>query len=806
MDPTITSNLQTAYALIKVGRQHDALDIIVPIVKQNPNLAEAWYLLGFSLTDPQKQLQAFKQTLRIDPNNLAAKKQVDRLLAAAYLDPSATRPLPMPVPLVPPPAAAESPKPAAAPAQPPPKKKSNLMLWLLISILVVVLGLLGYIIWWTTTTGRPAAEAFLPLVGRPRPSIPSGTASPPKPMAIPSPTPAFRAVFRSAACPFDIPPGRQVRCGVVKVPQNRAKNFTDLLELPVVVYQSTKPSDQAVFYLQDGPGVAGIAWAVAHYDAYVVPMLEEYDLVVFDARGTGRSTPTLDCPALNALFSDAYFQKRPQEEAFNQFLSAWVSCRNRLTAAGIDPAAFNTAQPAADVADRVTALGYQQVNLFGVGYGARVGLTVMRDHPELVRAAVLDSPVLPEVRMFNRAAADAEYAIQKVFADCASSPRCNKAYPNLESVFKQLAQRFERDPLTITVRDPASGFTDTVTVNGANMLSALVWGLYHSDLTPFVPKALYDLQKGDTTFLEFALGAPGGQFHAQSWGTYFATVCPEQIAASTAQELDTDLNSAPALKGFALAGLFGSSERAFQVCMLWNARAYDPRDSEPIKADIPSMIISGEYDPSTSAITGQMLAADLPNHHFYIAPGLGHQASANRCVLDMTRDFLRDPARAPDSACLDALQSYDFFLPYTGAALETVEVSDPGLNLKSMIPSKWQKRSASGFYFRANYLFDATQVGFISLFAPKDSVLETLTAGFENIGFEKMPRKVSNRTANGFSWTLYEGRFNGDPVLVALAQDNSRTIGIILVASAAEKEAFYRGLFLPMIDALTPLK
>ena len=82
------------------------------------------------------------------------------------------------------------------------------------------------------------------------------------------------------------------------------------------------------------------------------------------------------------------------------------------------------------------------------------------------------------------------------------------------------------------------------------MLSAVVWGLHTSELVPVIPKAIYDTQNGDYTFLSFALGVPGGEYNSLGMGTYFATVCPEQVYASTPQEVDADLNLSPVLKLF----------------------------------------------------------------------------------------------------------------------------------------------------------------------------------------------------------------------------------------------------------------
>jgi len=54
---------------------------------------------------------------------------------------------------------------------------------------------------------------------------------------------------------------------------------------------------------------------------------------------------------------------------------------------------FNTQQSTSDAAFLLIALGYEQVDLLGISYGARLGSTVIAEQPEGIRSAILDSVV-----------------------------------------------------------------------------------------------------------------------------------------------------------------------------------------------------------------------------------------------------------------------------------------------------------------------------------------------------------------------------------------------------------------------------
>jgi len=82
MDETNMTGLQKAYSLIKAGNLADARAILVPMVKENPNVADAWYLLGFAVSEDSKKLYAFQQVLRIEPSHPGALKQLARLQPA----------------------------------------------------------------------------------------------------------------------------------------------------------------------------------------------------------------------------------------------------------------------------------------------------------------------------------------------------------------------------------------------------------------------------------------------------------------------------------------------------------------------------------------------------------------------------------------------------------------------------------------------------------------------------------------------------------------------------------------------------
>jgi pimeloyl-ACP methyl ester carboxylesterase len=163
------------------------------------------------------------------------------------------------------------------------------------------------------------------------------------------------------------------------------------------------------------------------------------DLILIDQRGTGYSQPSLDCPAAAHLIQ---VPPQPVGKELASLDSAYRQCHDRLVHDGIDLSAYNTVDNAADIADLRKALGYRTVNLYGVSYGTRLALTVMRHYPQGIRSLVLDS-VLPPQHDYAALLRSIDTAFTTLFHSCAQAPNCSHEFPHLQQVAQHQVR--ERD-------------------------------------------------------------------------------------------------------------------------------------------------------------------------------------------------------------------------------------------------------------------------------------------------------------------------------------------------------------------------
>jgi pimeloyl-ACP methyl ester carboxylesterase len=132
--------------------------------------------------------------------------------------------------------------------------------------------------------------------------------------------------------------------------------------------------------------------------------------------------------------------------------------------------------------------------------------------------------------------------------------------------------------------------------------------------------------------------------------------CHEEIPFSSLQAFQVEVERYPDLGGIYENGLFGGP--SYQVCSEWGAGKAEDSANQPVYSDIPTLLMSGEFDPITPPEWGRHAAETLENGYFYEYPGIGHGASAlPGCPSQMFMAFLENPAFTPDGACIQEMSN-----------------------------------------------------------------------------------------------------------------------------------------------------
>lgn len=80
-------------------------------------------------------------------------------------------------------------------------------------------------------------------------------------------------------------------------------------------------------------------------------------------------------------------------------------------------------------------------------------------------------------------------------------------------------------------------------------------------------------------------------------------------------------------------------------------------------SDIPTLLISGEFDPGTPPAFAALTAETLTRHYSYVLPYLGHcDGFFSHCHASLSSAFLDDPPHPPDDACVAQLERPPFIV------------------------------------------------------------------------------------------------------------------------------------------------
>jgi pimeloyl-ACP methyl ester carboxylesterase len=474
--------------------------------------------------------------------------------------------------------------------------------------------------------------------------------------SLPAPTRAYQPVFEPTPCAFPVPPGYEPECGYLVVPENRAALEGPSIRLHVAVFRSRSPgpAPDPVVHLAGGPGSSSLGLAGYMFQQGMDAILERRDLILFDQRGTGYSHPRLDCPEREALTPVLLERGLIAAESGEQVVQAFRSCRDRLVAEGIDLSAYNSAASAADVNDLRLALSYEQVNLYAVSYGTRLALTVMRDHPESVRSAVLDSAYPLEVNLYTALAPNAERAFEVFFDLCSADPACSGSYPDLRGSFYQLVNELNADPLKVSLN--AGGVEHRVKVDGGLLVDVLFVGLYNRSVAARMPRMVFDLKQGETGILEERLRL---YFDTSSaLGMQMAVQCAEEIPFSRPEEA---FLAAQGVQPEIAAFFPDSVQPLFAACEGWSPAEPDPRENQPVASRVPALVLGGAFDPITPPDWGRRVAGSLQTAYFFELPANGHWVTrSSACARSMALTFWEDPASEPDSSCVQSAPGLEF--------------------------------------------------------------------------------------------------------------------------------------------------
>jgi pimeloyl-ACP methyl ester carboxylesterase len=460
--------------------------------------------------------------------------------------------------------------------------------------------------------------------------------------------------FEKADCPFTASNQvlDQVRCGWLIVHENRTAPDGRQLRLAVAVMKSMSPAPRPdpIVFLSGGPGgnsVEHIPGRTRH--GFWNALRAEREVVFFDQRGTGYSEPEFCSEITDESFRITFLGLSAQERSA-RLQTALASCAEVMRDQGVDLSQYNSVASAHDLQDLMQALGYEEWNLFGVSYGTRLGLEALRTAPAGIRSAVFDSPSPPNAPQGGGRNVHFVDVVHRLAAACAADTACDTAYPDLEQRIWQTAEELEREPWLVRSAG-GSRLPDTIEVDGTLFIGGLFRGMHDRNFIPIAPLFVDEVRRRNSAMLVAMSGPLSRSARDLSRAMNLAVRCYESVPFYGLEHnasLEGDYPEILEQIGYRVGS--GTPEE----CDAWHPYRAGAEHAEPVSSDIPTLVLTGEFDPVTHRSFGALAVHRLTNGHVVEAPAMGHAVSPlHPCTRSIVAAFLDNPARTPDATCVD---------------------------------------------------------------------------------------------------------------------------------------------------------
>ncbi len=438
-----------------------------------------------------------------------------------------------------------------------------------------------------------------------------------------------------------IPNLGNAKCGTYEVYEDRAARKGRMISLKILVLPATgdKREPDPLFYFAGGPGASATEDAPGFARGFA-DIREHRDLVFVDQRGTGGSH-SLDCQLFNPADLQSYLGHFFPIEAVRK-------CRPELEAKA-DLKLYTTTIAMDDIDEVRAALGYDRINLFGASYGSRAALTYLKRHPKRVRTATLQGVSPTNHFLPGDFALQTERALQGVLSECAAHEECSKAFPKIKEDAKSLLAQLMKGPVEVEVQKPNS--TERVKVKLSRDLAAeaIRYMLYNPISASRVPIAIHAAAGGN--FVPIAQAAVRYRINmvgTGSNGMYLSVTCAEDVPWIKPGEGERMAENT-------FLGDYRLRQQR-EACALW-PRAKVERDyAQPVRSDVPVLILTGEWDPVTPPSNGETVAKTLPNSLHIVVPHGAHGIDGLEgieCVDRITNEFIeRATTKGIDTACV----------------------------------------------------------------------------------------------------------------------------------------------------------
>jgi pimeloyl-ACP methyl ester carboxylesterase len=461
------------------------------------------------------------------------------------------------------------------------------------------------------------------------------------------------SLFHSSQIP--VPSGMDGKitfgCATLKVPLNYSDPTGQSISLELVRVHDTESSDQIGSLLVNpgGPGGSGFQLALGLTGEIDTTILSHFDMIGFDPRGVGLSSP-IKC--ISDETKDKLNAASPDVRTATGFAQAKALAKQTADACstkyGAALAQYNTVNTARDMDQIRQAVGDDQMNYLGFSYGTELGSIYAHLFPGKIRVAVLDGAVDPltdGIVSFADQLKGFELAFNQFAADCLKHSPCSSLGNPRQAVYDIVAKATAH-PLG------TSDSSETRQVPSSIVLTGVLEALYSKSEWTELGNALIAAKSGDGKGLLKLADDYNQRYNGQYSNIMDANTtigCNDEKAGPTDAEITATAKSwatkFPIFGTWASISLFG--------CQQWQPTRTPiplPTAATPTKV----LVIGNVHDPATPYQGAIDLTKTMGNAELLSWNGEGHTSylQGSKCIDDYVNAYLVDQKLPPtDTTC-----------------------------------------------------------------------------------------------------------------------------------------------------------
>lgn len=404
--------------------------------------------------------------------------------------------------------------------------------------------------------------------------------------------------------------GVQAERGHLTVPERRGSPNTRTIKLAIIRLSSTadRPGPPIV-YLGGSPGSipATSELRVPRLLAFFQRLRGAGDVLLLDYRGTGLSSPRLDCPANPDPPADLFVSRT---HALRWVVANARRCAQAMRQEGVDLAGYTWTEVASDVQDLRQALRMPSINLVGFSSGTHAILATLRAHPAGIGRVVLIGTEGPDHT--RKLPANIDRQLDRIDRLVSEDVELRREVPDFLGLMRRVLDRSERTPFEVVVK--LSNGTARMQVGKFALQYITARSLSGPDEFGRLPLLYLTLNRGDTRMLTQMMQ----RIVSRPQSNPLASVMDGASGVSSERWARIEREAAGSPLGNAVNFPFP------EIGKIWRYADLGPSYRAPLTSDIRALFVTGELDGNTPTAQAEEVRDGFPNSvHLVIANG-GH--------------------------------------------------------------------------------------------------------------------------------------------------------------------------------------